>query len=263
MVDENITVAVVGASGYTGGELTRLLLDHPRVQLAFLSAERQAGKAVGAVHPWLRNHPAAAALKLRSLDELEDVDVTFACLPTGALPSRMPLLAQRSRWVLNIAGDFRLRDPQDVKTHYPASASNPALEPFDYYVPELSDGLPESRFINLPGCMAVATLYALYPLFAESLVDRQIVADAKTGSSGAGREASEQPSERAGNFRVHRLHGHRHEPEICQALAEFTSTAPELQFSTHSLDSPRGIMVTAYARLRPAVAALDVKRAFA
>ena len=263
MADGDITVAIAGASGYTGGELVRLLLDHPRVHVAFVSAERHAGKPVGAVHPWLRNHPAAAALKLRPLEELGDVDVTFACLPTGVLPSRMSLLAQRSGRVLNIAGDFRLRDPQDVRAHYPATASDPADEPFRYYVPELSDELPHGRFINLPGCMAVATLYALYPLFADSLVDPRVVADAKTGSSGAGRESGESPSERAGNFRVHRLHGHRHEPEVRQALAELTDGAPELQFSTYSLDVPRGIIVTAYARLVPDVAALDVKRAFA
>lgn len=263
MVDRDITVAIAGASGYTGGELTRLLLDHPRVHVAFVSAERHAGEPIGAVHPWLRNHPVAAALKLRPLEELEDVDVTFACLPTGALPSRMSLLTQRSDRVLNIAGDFRLRDLEEVRTHYPATASDPALEPFQYYIPELSERLPEGRFINLPGCMAVATLYALYPLFADSLVDPQVVADAKTGSSGAGRDSGDNPSERAGNFRVHRLHGHRHEPEVCQALSELTDNAPELQFSTYSLDVPRGIMVTAYARLHPEVAALDVKRAFA
>jgi LysW-gamma-L-alpha-aminoadipyl-6-phosphate/LysW-L-glutamyl-5-phosphate reductase len=263
LADQKITVAIAGASGYTGGELTRLLLDHPRVELAFLSAERNAGTPVGVAHPALRNHPAAAGLKFRPLHELTDVDIAFACLPTGALPSRMPLLAERAKRVLNVAGDFRLRDPHDVRAHYPASTDHPASGQFSYYVPELSVGLPESRFINLPGCMAVTTLYALYPLFAESLTEPRVVVDAKTGSTGGGRDASEHPAERAGNFRVHKLHGHRHRPEICQALAEFTGTTPDLQFSTHSLDIPRGILVTAYTRLRPGVSALDAKRAFA
>ncbi|MDH6111825.1 N-acetyl-gamma-glutamyl-phosphate/LysW-gamma-L-alpha-aminoadipyl-6-phosphate reductase [Kitasatospora sp. MAP12-15] len=263
MAEQKIRVAVAGASGYTGGEVIRLLLDHPHVELAFLSAERSAGTPVGAVHPWLRNHPGAAGLKFRPLAELEEVDVAFGCLPTGTLPARLPLLAERAKRVLNLAGDFRLRDPQEVKEHYPKTAADPASEEFAYYVPELSDSVPQGRFINLPGCMAVATIYALYPLFAESLVLPQVVVDAKTGSSGGGRGGSEQPAERSGNFRVHKLHGHRHTPEIRQALAEFTGTAPDLRFSTHSMDVPRGIMVTAYSRLRPEATALDVKRAYA
>ncbi|GAA4859903.1 N-acetyl-gamma-glutamyl-phosphate reductase [Kitasatospora terrestris] len=260
---DKIRVAVAGASGYTGGEVIRLLLDHPDVELAFLSAERSAGTPIGAVHPWLRNHPGAAGLKFRPLAELEEVDVAFGCLPTGTLPGKLPLLAERAKRVLNLAGDFRLRDPQEVQEFYPRTAATPSEEEFAYYVPELSQGVPEGRFINLPGCMAVATIYALYPLFAEQLVEPQVVVDAKTGSSGGGRGSSEQPAERSGNFRVHKLHGHRHTPEIRQAIAEFTGTAPELRFSTHSLDVPRGIMVTAYSRLRPGTAALDVKRAYA
>ena len=263
MADQKITVAIMGASGYTGGELIRLLLDHPRVELAFLSAERHAGTLVSGVHPWLRNHPAVTGLKFHSLEELEKVDVVFSCLPTGVLPNWIQLLADRAKRVVNVAGDFRLRDPKEVRKHYPASVAKSASELFAYYVPELSGEVPESRFINLPGCMAVATLYALYPLFAESLAELRVVADAKTGSTGGGRDGTEHPAERAGNFRVHKLHGHRHMPEIRQALAEFTGAAPDLQFSTHSLDTPRGIMVTAYTRLRPGVTALDAKRAFA
>ncbi|WP_251056472.1 N-acetyl-gamma-glutamyl-phosphate reductase [Streptomyces sp. ISL-94] len=266
MAEQKIRVAVAGASGYTGGEVIRLLLDHPRVELAFLSAERSAGTPVGAVHPWLRNHPGAAGLKFRPLAELEQVDavdVAFGCLPTGTLPARMPLLAERAKRVLNLAGDFRLKDAQELAEYYPKTAANPSADEFAYYIPELSPSVPESRFISLPGCMAVATIYALYPLFAHGLVDPAVVVDAKTGSTGGGRGGSEQPAERSGNFRVHKLHGHRHTPEIRQALAEYAGAAPDLRFSTHSLDVPRGIMVTAYSTLREGVGSLDVKRAFA
>jgi N-acetyl-gamma-glutamyl-phosphate reductase len=263
LAEQKIRVAVAGASGYTGGEVIRLLLDHPQVELVFLSAERSAGTPIGAVHPWLRNHPGSAGLKFRRLEELEEVDVVFGCLPTGTLPARLPLLAERAKRVLNLAGDFRLRDPEEVKEHYPKTAANPSSDGFVYYIPELSDSVPGGRFVNLPGCMAVAAIYALYPLFAESLVLPQTVVDAKTGSTGGGRGGTEQPAERSGNFRVHKLHGHRHTPEIRQALAEYTGTTPDLRFSTYSLDVPRGIMVTAYTKLQDGVAALDVKRAFA
>ncbi|MFD7257235.1 N-acetyl-gamma-glutamyl-phosphate reductase [Streptomyces sp. NPDC059874] len=261
-----IRVAVIGGSGYTGGEVIRLLLEHPDVELAFLSAERNAGATIGSVHPWIRNHPKAGGLKFRPLSELADtdgVDIAFGCLPTGALPERLPLIAAHAKRVLNLGGDFRLRDAQDIGTHYPKTSAHPPLEDFAYFVPELSPAVPESRFISLPGCMAVTSIYALYPLFAESLVEEHVIVDAKTGSTGGGRGSDEPPAERTGNFRVHKLYGHRHAPEIHQAIAEFTGAALDLQFSTHSLDVARGIMVTAYTRLRPGVTALDVKRAYA
>ncbi|MFH8683922.1 N-acetyl-gamma-glutamyl-phosphate reductase [Streptomyces lydicus] len=265
---EKIRVAVLGASGYTGGEMIRLLLEHPQVELAFLSAERAAGTAVGSSHPWLRNHPKAAGLTFRPLRELADtdiVDVAFGCLPTGALPEQLPLVADRAKRVLNLGGDFRLHDAKEVSRHYPKTTAHPPLEDFAYYVPELSPGIPDSRFVSLPGCMAVTTIYALYPLFTGDgpLVADRVVVDAKTGSTGGGRGSDEQPAERSGNFRVHKLHGHRHAPEVQQALADFTGAVVDLRFSTHSLDVSRGIMVTAYSELRSGVTSLDVKRAYA
>ncbi|MDT0318488.1 N-acetyl-gamma-glutamyl-phosphate reductase [Streptomyces millisiae] len=261
MADTLLRAAVIGASGYTGGELVRLLLDHPAAEVTFASAERHAGAALGAVHPWLRNHPAAGRVTLRPLDELPDVDVAFCCLPAGRLPAVLPRVAERAKRVLNLAGDFRLRDADEISAHYPASADSPFS--FTYYVPELSDAPPEGRFVNLPGCMAVASLYALHPLYAGALAEPRVVVDAKTGSTGGGRDTAEHPAERFGNFRVHRPHGHRHLPEIRRAVAEFSGTELDLQFSTYSLDVPRGIVVTGYARLRPGVTALDVKRAYA
>lgn len=266
MADHKVRVAVIGASGYTGGEVIRLLLEHPGVELAFLSAERSAGATIGSVHPGLRNHPRAAGLKFRPLAQLADidpVDIAFGCLPTGTLPVQLPQISPYAKRILNLGGDFRLRDEAEVASYYPKTASNPPSEEFAYYIPELSPSVPESRFISLPGCMAVSTVYALYPLFAASLVEERVVVDAKTGSSGGGRGSSESPAERSGNFRVHKLHGHRHAPEIRQVIAEFTGAAMDLRFSTHSLDVARGIMVTAYADLREGVTPLDVKRAYA
>jgi LysW-gamma-L-alpha-aminoadipyl-6-phosphate/LysW-L-glutamyl-5-phosphate reductase len=255
-----ITVAVLGATGYTGAELVRLLLDHPYAEPVFLSSRRSAGEPVGAVLPALRNHPAAAGLTFRPLGELEQVDIAFGCLPGGRLPDLMDLVAGRAKRVVNLAGDFRLRAPGPAAAHYPASAAWP--ESFAYHVPEFGD-VPENRFVNLPGCMAVTTIYALRPLFAAGLVEADVVVDAKTGSSGGGRTSTEHPADRIGNFRIHKLYGHRHAPEIVQALSDAGDTIPDLQFSTYSLDTARGIVVAAYSRLRPGVSALDVRRAYA
>ncbi|QSB04161.1 N-acetyl-gamma-glutamyl-phosphate reductase [Natronoglycomyces albus] len=261
MVDHKITVAIIGASGYTGGELVRLLADHPSVHIEFLSGERNASATVGSVHPWLRNHPRVAKMRFRPIAQMPEVDIAFGCLPTGALPKYLSHVSSRAKRIINLAGDFRLRDPEELRNHYPDSAE--VAEKFTYFVPELSTEVGEGRFINLPGCMAVASIYALYPLFANELVQPRVVVDAKTGSSGGGRGTSDHPAERAGNFRVHKPHGHRHSPEVRQAITDFTGQIPQLQFSTYSLDVPRGILVTGYAQLREGVSALEVKRAFA
>ncbi|MFC9994086.1 N-acetyl-gamma-glutamyl-phosphate reductase [Nocardia sp. NPDC127526] len=261
---DRIRVAVIGASGHAGGELVRLLLDHPGVDLAFLSAERNAGSMVGVVHPWLRNHTGVAGSKFRPLAELstvDPVDVAFTCLPSGTLPSVLGQIRARAQRVFNVAGDYRLHDAAELREHYPASADNPAR--FDYYIPELAASAPDTQLVNLPGCMAVTTVYALYPLFAGPLVQPQVIVDAKTGSTGGGRRNADSHAGRAGNFRVHKLFGHRHAPEIRQAVHDATGTAPQLRFSTYSLDVSRGIMVTAYATLLPDISPLEVKRAFA
>jgi N-acetyl-gamma-glutamyl-phosphate/LysW-gamma-L-alpha-aminoadipyl-6-phosphate reductase len=256
-----VRIAVVGASGYTGAELVRLLLGHPNAELTFVSSERSAGTPVDRVLPAVRNHPAVAGLRLRPLAELSDVDIAFGCLPGGELPARMPLLAERAKHVVNLAGDFRLAGKEAARRHYPESAS--WTEPFDYHVPEFAGGAPGSRFVNLPGCMAVTTIYALYPLLAENLIEPDPVVDAKTGSSGSGRTSSEHPADRFGNFRAHKPHGHRHGPEISEALGRLTGTEVDLQFSTYSLDVARGILVSAYSTLRPGVTEVEVKRAYA
>ncbi|GHD32591.1 N-acetyl-gamma-glutamyl-phosphate reductase 1 [Nocardiopsis kunsanensis] len=262
MAESALRVAVAGASGYTGGELTRLLLEHPNAEPVFLSAERHAGKRLGTVHPALRNHPAATGLRLAPLTEMPEVDVVFSCMPTGTAPELAPALAKNSDHLVNLAGDFRLDDTEEVRRRYPATADHPPPGRFVNFVPELADGAPDSAFVSVPGCMAVATVYALQPLFAAALVDARVVVDAKTGSTGGGRTGGEHPAERNGNFRVHKLHGHRHAPEVSQVLGETTGQRPDLQFSAHSLDTPRGIVVTAYTRLLPGRTALDVKRAF-
>jgi len=257
---DKLTVAVLGATGYAGGELARLLVNHPDVEIAFVSSESQAGQPLSRVLPSLRYDSRAAGLVLARAGELPDVDVAFSCLPTGSLPSVLRELASRAKRVINLAGDFRLRDPALLARHYPQAAA--VQESFAYYVPDLYP-VPEARLINLPGCMAVATIYALYPLLAGDLVEPEIAVQAATGSSGAGRKALESHAERAGNVRVHRLHGHRHGPEVVQALADLTGAQVDLQFSTVSLDVSRGIMATAFSRLRPGVEPTAVKRAYA
>lgn len=255
-----ITVAVLGGTGFIGAELVRLLSGHPMVELAFVSSEQRAGQRIGQVVPGLR-HSLAARQPLRTLAELSKVDVAISCLPNGILPQHLEAVCERANLVLNVAGDFRLRDPAEVARHYPASVGG-WREPVPYYVPEFSDR-PTGPVLNLPGCMAAAALYALYPLLRADLVKPDLVVDAKTGSSGGGAGRSEHPAVRDGNVRVHRLHGHRHAPELRQALADLTGVAADIQFSAFSLPVARGVLVAAYSRLRAGIGAADVRRAYA
>jgi N-acetyl-gamma-glutamyl-phosphate reductase len=255
-----ITAAIVGGSGFIGGELLRLLAAHPQIDPVFVSSEKHAGKKAGQVMPALRNS-GVARLELRPVDELPKVDVALACLPTGVLPACLEHLSGQADLVLNLAGDYRLRDPAGIGRHYPESAAG-WRHPIPYYVPEFS-ARPTEPVVNLPGCMAVAGIYALYPLLQADLVEPRIVVEAKTGSSGAGASSTEHPAIRDGNVRVHKLHGHRHGPEVRQALGDLTGHTPELQFSAISLPVSRGVLVSAYSWLRPGVGAAEVRRAFA
>lgn len=251
-------MAVLGAGGFTGGESVRLLLEHPRVDLVHLSSERQAGVPIGRALPAVRNHPRSAGLTLAPLEAMPEVDVALCCLPGGELPGRLDAVAARAEHVVNLAGDFRLTDPAERDRHYPATPAGATR--FTYHVPEF--GRPVGRFLNLPGCMAVAGLYALHPLFAADLVDPEVVVDAKTGSTGGGRDGAGHAG-RSGNALPHKLHGHRHRPELAAALAGLTGARVDLQFSTYSLDVARGVLVSAYATAKPGVTDLDVRRAYA
>ena len=229
-----IRVAVLGATGYTGGELLRLLFAHPNVSVVFASSESSAGMPVANTVPALRTNSKAKGLLLQELAELGPVDIVFSCLPCGLLPEKLAFVEARAARIINLAGDYRLRSRGDIEKHTET-----------YFVPELCAVTPTTKLLSLPGCMAAATLYALYPLVRNKLIEVDVIADAKTGSSGGGKD-----------------HGHRHRPEIVDALHRFTGTRLDLQFSTHSLDLPRGVLVATYSKLKPGVTSLDVKRAY-
>jgi LysW-gamma-L-alpha-aminoadipyl-6-phosphate/LysW-L-glutamyl-5-phosphate reductase len=255
------SVAVLGASGYAGGELVRLLLDHPGVELRHLSSRHHAGRCLGAALPGLRGHPLSRRLGFGQLEELPEVDVAFCCLPNGVLPGLLGHVRSRARLVISLAGDYRLRDGAALARHYPESLRHDWPADTEYVVPELAPAVPARGVLSVPGCMAVAAIYALHPLWSAGLVEPAIVVDAKTGASGAGqRSGEESAAERMGNVRPHRLHGHRHQPEIAQTLTGIP--APRLRFASHSLDVSRGVLVTAYTELRPGSTELDVRRAY-
>lgn len=264
MTENNIKrVAILGGSGFTGAELFRLLCNHPHFKVDFVSSESLAGLPVNKYFMALRHNKDANSLKFKKISELENhYDIIFSCLPNGVLPKNIKKLSSCADYIFNVSGDYRISDQDILQKHYPDTLQYEFEGRSQYFIPEFDEVDLGNKVVNLPGCMAVATIYSLYPLLANNLIEDRVVTDVKTGSSGGGKSSTEHPSERAHNFRPHKLHGHRHKPEIVGAFKNNLEKTIDLQFSVHSLDLPRGIMATSYSFLKSHVSEIEVKKAF-
>jgi N-acetyl-gamma-glutamyl-phosphate reductase len=240
-------VAVVGAAGYAGGELVRLLAGHPAVQIASVHARGRAGTPAAAELP----HLAPLELVFRE-DDPDDVDVAFLALPHGASAPLASRLLERGVTVIDIGADFRLRDPDAYATWYGAPHPCPdLLGEAVYGLTEWSrDALRGAKLIANPGCYPTASLLALVPFGRAGLLDGDVIVDAKSGISGAGRGAGADYlfTELTESTRAYGLEGHRHRPEIEQGLAD--AGAPlSVTFVPHLVPQSRGILATCYLSL--------------
>lgn len=243
-----VRVAVVGASGYAGAELVRLLAAHPSVRLASVHAREREGVLVGSELPHL------APLGLSFSDgEPGDVDVAFLALPHGASAPLAAGLLGRGITVVDIGADFRLRDAEAYATWYGGPHPAPELlERAVYGLTEWSrERLAGATLIANPGCYPTATLLALLPLVTRGAVEGEVIIDAKSGISGAGRGAGADYlfTELAESTRAYGLGGHRHRPEIEQSLAAAGHAAP-VTFVPHLVPQSRGLLATCYVTLR-------------
>jgi N-acetyl-gamma-glutamyl-phosphate reductase len=243
-----VRVAVVGASGYAGAELVRLLAGHPAAEIASVHAREREGAPVGSELPHL------APLDLSFSDgEPGDVDVAFLALPHGASATIAARLLERGVTVIDIGADFRLRDADAYATWY--GGPHPAPELLDRAVYGLTEWSRErlagATLIANPGCYPTASLLALLPLVACGVVDGDVIVDAKSGISGAGRSAGADYlfTELAESTKPYGLGGHRHRPEIEQALAAAGHDAP-VTFVPHLVPQSRGLLATCYVTLR-------------
>ncbi|AXR79791.1 N-acetyl-gamma-glutamyl-phosphate reductase [Natrarchaeobaculum sulfurireducens] len=238
---ETVTATVVGGSGFTGGELLRLLAGHPNVELAEVTSRSKAGKSVGSVHPPLRG----ADLRFTEPDDLESVDVLFAATPHGVSMSQIDDFFDVAETVVDLSADFRLETEEQYDEWYDGHDAPEYLEKAEYALPEINrENLAGAELIAGGGCNATATIMGLYPLVEAGIIDgeQQIVVDVKVGSSeggAGGGEASSHP-ERSGVVRPYAPTGHRHEAEIEQFLG--TSVA----FTCHAVDMIRGASATSH-----------------
>jgi len=257
-----IRAGVVGAAGYAGGELLRLLLGHPDVGAVIAGSSSLAGKPVTTAHPNLRKRTDLAFVPY---DDMRDVDVLFLSLPNGS--HQYVAFRDRAPLVIDLSSDHRLRDPAAYEAWYGAAHPHPELLAQAVYgIPELHrDRIRGARLVTGAGCNATAAVLALLPLARAGLVDRErpIVVECKVGSSEGGRDASDDSHhpERSGVVRSFKPVGHRHTAEIEQELAcvadgtpaatgSTTGWTPRVQLSVTSVELVRGVLATAHVPVR-------------
>jgi N-acetyl-gamma-glutamyl-phosphate reductase len=249
-----IKVSIAGATGYTGLELLRLLVQHPKVKIQTLTAETHAGKNISEVAPslagWL-DQP------LKKLDPsvAKECDVLFLCLPHTTSMEQVPALMQGSCLVVDLSADYRLRDENVYNQWYKTTHLNPELlKDAVYGLPELHrTAIRQAKLVANPGCYPTGAILALAPVMKEAWVDpNSIIIDSKSGVSGAGRKLSLSTHfcETNEGVSAYGLGEHRHTPEIEQELGALAGKDITVSFSPHLMPMTRGILTTAYVQLK-------------
>ena len=263
-----ISVGIVGGTGYTGVELLRLLLRHPNVQVNVLTSRTEDGRRVDDIFPSLRGHTELKYSDL-NIDELKKCDVVFFATPHGvAMQHAQQLLAANTK-VIDLAADFRLQNLAQFEKWYGMQHACPEiLKDSVYGLSELNrEQIKNANVVGNPGCYPTTVQLGLAPLFkqAETLVKPEsIIIDAKSGVSGAGRKASLGMiySENADNFKAYGVAGHRHHPEIVEALENISgqkNVFDQILFVPHLVPMIRGMFSTIYVDLTEQGAAADLQ----
>lgn len=262
-----IKVGIIGATGYTGIELLRLLKFHPQVEVTCITSTSQQGEEISQVHPHFQR---IYNLKLEdfNLDRIvQSTDIIFCALPHGLSLERVPELLERGKKVIDLSADFRLKDPRDYSKWYQYNhPRQDLLEKSVYGLPELRrDEIREADLVANPGCYPTSILLAMKPLLEMDLIEPDsIVVDSKSGVSGAGRGAK-LPfhfTECTENFKAYRVANHQHTPEIEQELGYMAKDTVTITFTPHLVPMIRGILSTLYASLKEGVGAEEIKEAF-
>lgn len=252
-----LRVGIVGATGYTGGELIRLLCGHPQARITALVSRSEAGKPLSSVLPHFHGLALPALSEFDPEQLTAQCDVVFLAGETGFAMEHAPTLLQQGLKVIDLSADFRLKDPAVFTEWYgkPHTAAEWLSEAI-YGLPELTprDAYRRARLVANPGCYPTAAGLALAPLMQTGLAEvDSVIIDAKSGVSGAGRSrviVDYLFTELDENFKAYGVERHRHTPEIEQTLGAVSGQAVRVRFTPHLVPMTRGILCTAYARLR-------------
>ena len=255
-------IGIIGGTGYTGGELARLLCVHPGVEIASMTSRQNAGRRVSDVHTYLKGYADLEFTEKVS----DDVDLVFVATPHGVAMSEIPGLLEKGIKCIDLSGDYRMHDVPTYEKWYGHTHTDTGnLQKAVYGLPELfRDKLKGADLVANPGCYATATILACAPLMKAKLAHRDIFVDAKSGTSGAGMVPSARTHHAFCGESVipYSVGKHRHTPEIEMALNMFSGIEPEVLFVPNLLPIVRGILSSCYFTLNDGVAAEDVVSAY-
>lgn len=258
-----VPVGIIGASGYTGAELLRLLSAHPKARVTLITSRTYAGKPLGACFPSLGR----LDLTFESHDDealFDRAEVFFTALPHQASMAVVPRILDRGKKVVDLSADFRYSDPTAYETHYGPHSCPEYLSEAVYGLTEVRGAsIERARLVGNPGCYPTSVLLPLIPLLLERAIRPDgIIVDSKSGASGAGREAKAglQFCEVNEGFRAYSVAAHRHEPEIRSQLERAAGCEVPILFTPHLVPMDRGILSTVYAMPGPGVTADRVRR---
>ncbi|MFN0118574.1 MAG: N-acetyl-gamma-glutamyl-phosphate reductase [Elusimicrobiota bacterium] len=267
-----IRVSILGATGYSGGELIRLLLNHPFVKIQHLTSESSVGQPIEAVHPELRGRLKQLFEKIDIKTISQDSDVVFSCYPAAVGIKPNSQLIRAGVKVIDLSGDFRLPNTKMYEEWYKEKHTAPELlKKAVYGLPELfKQAISKARLIANPGCYATAASLSIAPLLlsqegSKPVIDpASIIVDAKSGVSGAGKKVSSNYMfcEVDGNLKAYSVAVHRHQPEIESVLFRFSAVKPIITFSPHLIPMNRGILSLTYATLIKSFSTKDLRSLF-
>jgi N-acetyl-gamma-glutamyl-phosphate reductase len=255
MSQEKTKVGIIGASGYGGVQLVRLLLEHPEVELVYLGGDSSAGKPYTAIYPHLDRRTDLLVEPIAIDTVASRCEIVFLGLPNGLACQMAPDLIAKGRKVLDLSADYRFNDLNTYTAWYKQERTDAALAATAVYgLPELyRDKIEQSQLIGCPGCYPTASLLALSPLLKQGLIlPETAIVDAKSGTSGGGRQAKTNLllAEADNSFGAYGVANHRHTPEIEQICSSLASQEVRVQFTPHLVPMVRGILATVYATLR-------------
>ena len=259
-------VSILGATGYTGEELLRILSNHPQARVQYLTSENQTGTPVSQVYPHLNQFYHDQMISIKEVDRIAaDSDVVFACLPHGHAMAIGEKVTAAGARLIDLGADYRFSDTRVYEQWYKLKHVHKNSQAV-YGLTELKrEQVKAAKIVANPGCYTTASILALTPLIKNNLVDRQtVIVDAKSGVSGAGRkpETMYLICEAFENVQAYGIATHRHTPEIEQALSEAAQEPIVINFTPHLIPMPRGILATCYGNLKSGVTAEQVDKAF-
>jgi N-acetyl-gamma-glutamyl-phosphate reductase len=258
----DVRIAILGASGYSGADLVRLLVLHPAARIVALTGERQAGKSMGEVFPHLGGLDLPMLTKIADVD-WSNVDIVFCALPHGTTQEVVKTIPTHVR-IIDISADFRLTDAASYAQWYGHEHQATALQAEAVYglTEHKRDAIRGARLIANPGCYPTSAQLPLVPLLRAGLIDPdEIIIDAKSGVSGAGRDAKQDSlfTEVSEGVHAYGVAKHRHAPEIEQELSAAAGRSLNIVFTPHLMPMNRGILSTIYVKLTPGHTAADLR----